>query len=95
NWHRAEVLARQARRMFPQLEVKDYSRWMGVRPSTPDSAPVIGRSPRHPGVLFAFGHGHWGLMAAPATGRIIIDLVAGRTPKIDPAPFSAERFRWF
>ena len=95
NWDRAEILAKQAKSMFPGLEVKNYSRWMGVRPSTPDSAPVIGRSPLHPGVLFAFGHGHWGLMAAPATGRIVSDLVAGRTPKIDPAPFSAERFGWF
>ncbi len=92
DWRRAEVLATLARRMFPQLEVKDYSRWMGSRPSTPDSAPVIGRSPRHPDVLFAFGHGHWGLMAAPATGHIVSDLVAERKPRIDPAPFSAERF---
>ena len=94
NWARAEALATLARRMFPHLEVKEYSRWMGSRPSTPDSAPVIGRSPRHPDVLFAFGHGHWGLMAAPATGGIIADLVAGRSPRIDPAPFSAARFGW-
>jgi len=93
NWGRAEALAVLARRMFPGLEVTNYSRWMGSRPSTPDSVPVIGRSPRHPEVLFAFGHGHWGLMAAPATGRIISDLVAGRAPRIDPAPFSPDRFR--
>jgi glycine/D-amino acid oxidase-like deaminating enzyme len=43
-------------------------------------------------VLFAFGHGHFGLMAAPATGQLIADLVAGRSPRIDLAPFRPERF---
>jgi D-amino-acid dehydrogenase len=67
---------------------------MGVRPSTPDSTPVIGRSPRHPQVVFAFGHGHWGLMAAPVTGQLVADLVADRTPRIDLSPFRPERFRF-
>lgn len=92
NWDRSEALATLAAKMFPGLRVDNYTRWMGVRPSTPDSAPVIGRSPRHKRVLFAFGHGHWGLMAAPATGQLIADLVAERTPRIDITPFRPERF---
>ncbi len=93
NWNRAAVLAKLATRMFPGLQIADHSRWMGVRPSMPDSVPVIGRLPRHERVLAAFGHGHWGLMAAPVTGQIIADLVAGRAPCIDISPFRAERFR--
>lgn len=92
NWDRTEALATLAAKMFPGLRVDNYTRWMGVRPSTPDSAPVIGCSPRHKRVLFAFGHGHWGLMAAPATGQLIADLVAERTPRIDITPFRPERF---
>lgn len=93
NWARAEALAKLSEKMFPGMKAENYSRWMGVRPSTPDSAPVIGHSPRHGNVLFAFGHGHWGLMAAPVTGQLVTDLVAGRTPRIDIAPFRPERFR--
>lgn len=93
NWARAAALATLATKMFPGMKAVDYTRWMGTRPSTPDSAPVIGRSPRHKQVLFAFGHGHWGLMAAPATGQLIADLIAARTPRIDITPFRTERFR--
>lgn len=94
NWARAETLATLAGKMFPDMRVAGYSRWMGVRPSTPDSSPVIGRSPRHRQVLFAFGHGHWGLMAAPVTGQLVADLVADRTPRMDLSPFRPERFRF-
>jgi D-amino-acid dehydrogenase len=93
NWARAETLATLAEKMFPGMRAVNYSRWMGVRPSTPDSTPVIGRSSRHKQVLFAFGHGHWGLMAAPVTGQLVADLVADRAPRIDPSPFRPERFR--
>ena len=92
NWQRAETLARLASGMFPGLRLDGYSRWSGYRPSTPDSLPVIGRSPRHAGVFLALGHGHWGLMAAPATGQVIADLVAGRPPRLDIAPFRPDRF---
>lgn len=93
NWARAETLATLAEKLFPGMQAVNYSRWMGVRPSTPDSSPVIGRSPRHRQVLFAFGHGHWGLMAAPVTGQLVADLVADRAPRIDLSPFRPERFR--
>jgi D-amino-acid dehydrogenase len=92
NWARAETLATLAEGMFPGIKAEHYSRWMGVRPSTPDSTPIIGRSSRHPQVVFAFGHGHWGLMAAPVTGHLVADLVADRAPRIDLSPFRPERF---
>ncbi len=65
---------------------------MGHRPLLPDSLPVSGRAPRHRNAYFAFGHGHIGLTAAPITGRAIADLVAGRPPPLDLAPFAADRF---
>ena len=68
------------------------SRWMGHRPSTPDGLPVIGPSARHPDILHAFGHGHVGLAAAPATAELVADLLAGRSPSIDPRPYRASRF---
>jgi D-amino-acid dehydrogenase len=92
NYERAEVLARLARRMFPAIRPDGATRWMGRRPSFPDSLPVIGPSRKHRNVFYAFGHGHNGLSAAAATGAIIADLVAGRTPPLDLAPFRVDRF---
>jgi D-amino-acid dehydrogenase len=66
--------------------------WMGSRPSTPDGRPIIGRSSRHPGLIFAFGHGHIGFANGPFTGRIVADLVTGSPPPIDIDGFSPRRF---
>jgi len=68
------------------------SLWMGHRPSLPDSLPVLGPSRASPDVVYAFGHGHVGMTAAPMTGKIVADLVTGRPASIDIAPFAAGRF---
>ncbi|NIM40357.1 MAG: FAD-dependent oxidoreductase, partial [Hydrogenophaga sp.] len=68
------------------------TQWMGHRPSTPDSLPVISRSPRDENVLYAFGHGHLGLTQAATTGRLIAELACTQTPSIDLRPFSVTRF---
>jgi D-amino-acid dehydrogenase len=65
---------------------------MGFRPSLPDSLPVIGPARGSKNAFHAFGHGHVGLAAGSMTGRLVADLVGGRTPSIDPAPFRVERF---
>jgi D-amino-acid dehydrogenase len=89
---RWQVLIRHARRMLPGIDLSDISEWSNVRPTLPDSLPVIGRAPNHRNVFFAFGHQHVGLTAGPKTGEIVADLVAGRTPNIDVRPFGIERF---
>lgn len=89
---RARRLLPLAQRLLPGLSAEDGTVWMGHRPSTPDSLPVIGRSPDHAGAFFAFGHGHSGLTLAGVTGRIIADLVAARTPNVDLFPYRPERF---
>ena len=92
DYGRAELLRRQARELFPDANTDDFSQWMGHRPSLPDSVPVIGQSQRHAGIFYAFGHQHVGLTCAPKTGRLIADLVAGRTPNIDLVPYRVDRF---
>lgn len=77
--HRLARLEEGARAMFPGLGPPDRT-WMGLRPSMPDSLPVIGLSRGGPEVVLAFGHGHIGLTLAPATARAVEDLIAGRTP---------------
>ena len=97
DWRRARLLLEQGRKMLPGLAAhhaeERLSVWMGHRPSMPDSLPVLGHSRATPDVIYAFGHGHVGMTAAPMTGRLVADLVAGRKPAIDIAPFAAARFR--
>jgi D-amino-acid dehydrogenase len=96
DWRRARILLEQGRRMLPGLAREHpeerVSVWMGHRPSMPDSLPVLGPSRATQDVIYAFGHGHVGMTAAPMTGCLVADLLAGRKPAIDIAPFAASRF---
>ncbi|HEY9538544.1 MAG TPA: FAD-dependent oxidoreductase [Kiloniellaceae bacterium] len=92
DWRRAEILYRNASRWFPGLDRREESRWMGFRPSMPDSVPVIGRSPRHRNAIFAFGHGHIGLSLGARTGAVVADLLADREPGLDMRPYRVDRF---
>jgi len=89
---RWEVMTRRSRALLPGLKSEPRSTWMGYRPSMPDSLPVIGPSPRHRDVYYAFGHGHLGLTLGAVTGRTIADLVAQRTPAFDTTPYRVDRF---
>ncbi|HET6305784.1 MAG TPA: FAD-dependent oxidoreductase [Rhodopila sp.] len=97
NWKRAEVLLAFARKVYPglpeDLPAERVKLWMGHRPSTPDGLPCLGVASGCADVVHAFGHGHVGLTAAAMTGKLVADLLAGRTPPFDLAPFSAGRFR--
>ena len=96
NWKRAEVLLKFAHKVFPGLPAdlppERVKLWMGHRPSTPDGLPCLGLASGCSDVVHAFGHGHVGLTAAAMSGKIISDLVSGRTPPFDLSPYSAARF---
>jgi D-amino-acid dehydrogenase len=92
NYARADVLAAQMQKIFPDIRNVDTTKWMGRRPSMPDSLPVIGPASKVPNVWYAFGHGHVGLCGGAPTGRVIADLIAGRPPTVDVAPFRVTRF---
>jgi len=95
NWLRANALVDQLPKLLPQLNhraIGDADRWMGRRPSLPDSRPVIGRSPRFVNAVLAFGHAHVGLTSAAMTGRLVAQLLTGERPSIDLSPFAPDRF---
>lgn len=66
--------------------------WYGWRPMTYDSLPIIDRSPRFDNVYIAAGHNMLGLSMAPATGKLVAEIVNGSTPHIDPKPYRIGRF---
>jgi D-amino-acid dehydrogenase len=66
--------------------------WYGWRPMTYDSLPIIDRSPKYENVFIAAGHNMLGLSMAPATGKLVAELVDGKAPHIDPRPYRVGRF---
>lgn len=96
-WQRAQILLEYAKRSFPQLRDKieqgEHDMWMGHRPSTPDSMPVIDRASRCPNIVYAFGHGHTGVSMAPATAVFVSKLLNNVHFSDETIrPFSAKRF---
>jgi len=61
----------------------------GLRPATPDNAPVLGRSDAVEGLVWATGHHRNGILLAPVSADLVADALDGAAP---PAPFSAARF---
>ena len=66
--------------------------WSGWRPMTWDSLPVIGRVPGLGNAVLATGHHMLGMTLAPATGRLVAEIIGEGSTHIDPAPFSPARF---
>jgi glycine/D-amino acid oxidase-like deaminating enzyme len=89
---RAAILAEHARSLFPDLKHGEPQLWMGFRPSTPDSLPVLGEAPGRKGLYLAFGHGHFGMTGGPPSARLVARMIAGEPLSIDPLPYSAMRF---
>lgn len=92
NMARADALLRKAAAFLPGLRTDGGTRWMGFRPSMPDSLPVIGAAPSAPQVVLAFGHGHLGLTQSAGTAELVADLIDGRPPALDISPFRPTRF---
>lgn len=92
DFRRSDALLAKAQRFLPGLRGEGGKRWMGFRPSLPDSLPAIGAARDDARVLYAFGHGHLGLTQSAATAEVVEALLAGRDPGLDLVPFSPQRF---
>ena len=86
-------LARRALRFVPGLAgVPVVATWSGVRPVTPDGHPLVGPVPGMAGLWVAAGHGPIGVLAAPATARMLAEHLVGGRPDAAAAPFDPARF---
>ncbi|MBM0239532.1 FAD-dependent oxidoreductase, partial [Micromonospora sp. ATA32] len=86
-------LLRAAVDLLPELAEYDLAEaTAGLRPGTPDNAPIIGVLPGRPGVLAATGHHRHGIVLTPVTADLITELIV--TGEADPllAPFTPDRF---
>ena len=86
------LIAAQVRKYFPIIADAHIIRsFAGLRPSTHDGNPFLGEVPGLPGFFMAAGHEGDGIALAPITGMFMADLVCGKTPEFDTAPFMVER----
>ena len=65
---------------------------VGLRPGTPDGRPIMGRSSRIDGLVYATGHYRNGALLAPITAELVADLVEGREIDSALAPYAPSRF---
>ncbi len=87
-----ELLKKQVHALFPELEYDEVKEWMGHRPSTPDSLPLIGAFENTANVWAGFGHQHLGLTGGPKTGRWLAQMISGKKPNEDLSAFDPNRF---
>lgn len=87
-----ELLRKNARAALPGVTWKEEIEWMGHRPAPADSIPIIGEVPGVSGAYMGFGHHHIGLTGGPKTGRLLAQMIAGRTPNTDTSVYAPARF---
>jgi len=89
----AQTLLRQTAALVPILPKLHVLRfYAGLRPSSPDGLPILGRSSELPGFILATGHEGDGIALSPITGKHIADLITGQIAEAELAPFSPQRF---
>ncbi len=80
-------------RRLPALSAASISHaWAGLYEMTPDHNPIIGPAPGVDGLFTIAGFSGHGFQHSPAAGRILADVIAGRDPQFDLAPFALDRF---
>lgn len=87
-----DLMRENARQALPGVTWKEEVEWMGHRPAPTDSIPIIGNIPGLDGAYMGFGHHHIGLTGGPKTGRLLAQMIAGRTPNTDMSVYAPARF---
>lgn len=89
----AAMVARGAAAVPAIAGYSETERWAGIRPGTPDGAPILGHDRRGPeGVFLALGHYRNGILLAPATAAALAAEILGHGPAAEIAAFRPERF---
>lgn len=82
------ALLNRAKAILPMLQSFEVVRqWSGLRPAAPDNIPTIGRHPDISNLYVCGGHYRYGVTMAPSSAKLLVDLIYGRQPMIDPEPY--------
>ncbi len=88
---RRKTLEMVTRDLFPGGDLARASFWTGLRPMTPDGTPIIGGT-RYSNLFLNTGHGTLGWTMACGSGKLISDIITGRTPEINPSGLALNRY---
>ncbi|WP_041794177.1 D-amino acid dehydrogenase [Pararhodospirillum photometricum] len=90
---RAALIRRETQALFPRAgKIAEAEAWCGLRPTTPDSVPLLGRVAKYDNLVLNTGHGTLGWTMACGSGRLVADLLGGRTPEIALDGLGLDRF---
>ncbi len=93
DWRRSDMLLQAAKTIFPEINGEQTAtRWMGPRPSTPNSLPIIGQTPKNPNIICAFGHSHLGLTLGAVTAELVAELIGRHGSATGIAALRPDRF---
>lgn len=95
NANRVRGIIKSACQYYPELTpdaFQDVPVWHGLRPCSPDGLPFIGRTRQFENVVVATGHAMVGLSLAPVTGKLVSEVLVGKTPTVMLEPLSPDRF---
>ena len=83
NDERCEGILKRVKKLFPQgVDYERAKKWAGLRPMTPSSVPIVGRT-KFGNLYLNSGHGTLGWTLACGSGSAIADMVSGERPEID------------
>ena len=88
-----DLLKRQFAELLPGISYERIDEWLGHRPAPADSLPLIGEIGGLESAFAGVGHQHVGLTGGPKSGRILADCIGGRSPNVDLAPFSPNKYK--
>lgn len=91
---RVNAIAKAAEHYYDNLAITQQEKidaQCGLRPLTPDGLPYIGRSSKCNNLTFATGHAMMGWSMAPATGKLVAEIISNRKPSLDLKPYHPDR----
>lgn len=87
---RAELLDLAIRRYPVLAKAQLEHHWAGLRPSSPEGVPYVGRHPELHNLYVNAGHFRNGIVMGPASARLVADLMLGRPPILPPDPYALD-----
>ncbi|RCW87803.1 D-amino acid dehydrogenase [Phyllobacterium bourgognense] len=79
--------------LFPKGgDLAEASFWTGLRPMTPDGPPIIGGGTRYSNLYLNTGHGTLGWTMSCGSGRVLADIISGKSPDVDASPLNISRY---
>jgi D-amino-acid dehydrogenase len=95
NMQRVQGIVNAIPHYYPEIKVQIPEKeliWKGLRPCSPDGLPYIGRSHSFSNLIISTGHAMMGISLAPATGKLVSELIGHQKLSMDIGTFDPERF---